>query len=357
MSETSENELWRNFLIGDHFVSTDSMTMIAKNEALIAIEEWEDAYYAFIRLKDGKWSIEAQDYDTRIEIIVNLHNRFDITANADIEMMFINCEGIVTFTGSDETRNIYQELGFNHHFLKYFSRVKLFDDRLILIGASLIVEYKDGKFKNISNNLFSMCDAINSDKKESFYNQRDVLLVDNSYFALGSYHHYNNNVDVNPQMVFHHRTVDDYEWKKVPLKLAKAKCRLNTAKSLIHEGDFILIYSDFYLAHYNIKTGEISYTEYDELPAEYIVKYNEKTYQSVGDYIFDISTGRNILENFEKRHGEDLRFFTQYEIFEDILYVFGPLASLIAIDKENIEIFPLPEVDMDSDNTSSNDNF
>lgn len=345
MVETAVED-WGIFEYNDGRLVTTSMTIIASNFACIAVHFDNEFHHMtedltrIIKFENGQWS--ATDYEENIEIVVNLRGQSKITNDDTIYMVFINSEGIAYFIGENNRQtDIYQAIGLQHDFVKSFWKSILIDDRLILLNCGLIIVYKEGSFINITNNLYYKHCIL--DQNLEFYDFRfdDIIFSDDTYYLAGFLKH-------NRILLYKKDQEDD--WHKIEIKnLSGSFC------GFVDEGEFILLYTTYYVLKINKKTHEVTYHSNDLDRFEFYVKCNDCIYGITTDRIMNLTRKIDLLKTYKKTTNREISFYEKYEVFDDVLYVFGPLGSFIAIDKnDQVTLFPAPEMVIDVDTDISN---
>lgn len=179
---TSEN--WELFECDDHlpdngFFATDALSVVGEDLICIAasFEDYTDvvACTRLYKFNHGVWT--AEDMEEQIVSAVNLRDRYDITADHTINMLFITDEGRVFTVGAENNQFFLRDkIKMNDDRFVSFMNQKLIGDKLLLFGFNLIVEYSHGEWKNISENLYQWS------PDDPSYTVYDIAFINGEYF-------------------------------------------------------------------------------------------------------------------------------------------------------------------------------
>lgn len=326
VNATSED--WKIFETDDGFFVTDALSVVGEDLICIAASFEYTSRIEYTRLykfNHGVWT--AEDMDERIVSAVNLRGRYDITADNNINMLFVTYEGRVFTVGAENKQFFLQDkITINNDMLVSFIYQKIIDDKLLLFGLDLIVEYSHGQWENISDNLYQWT------LDDKSYGVDDIEFINGEYFLYGG---------DGDRIILYMRRLGEKNWIDLNLRFELP----NSIMNMVHQDDFLYIFSGKKIGKMDLKTKEITYSQFPPVRADDVVFYNGSFLGLNLRDIFNLSDhNRSILPDYEQKWNKNISFLIRYEIFNDILYVFGVRGSLIKINKDKVEIFEMPNL-------------
>ena len=333
VNATSED--WKIFETDDGFFEIDALSVVGEDLICIAASFMGTARIEYTRLykfDHGMWT--AEDMDEQIISAVNLCGRYDITADETINMLFVTYEGRVFTVGAENNQYFLQDkITINNDMLVSFMNQKIIDDKLFLFGLDLIVEYSHGQWQNISDKLYRWT------LDDQSYSFDDIEVIDGEYFLYGG---------DGDRLLLLMRPVGKKNWVDLNLQFEMP----NSLQNMVHRDDFLYIFSGKNIGKMDLKTKEITYSRFPPIRAKFPPIHADKVVFYNGSFlginwrdIFNLSdNNRSILPDYEQKWNKNISFFIKYEIFNDILYVFGVRGSLIKINKDEVAIFEMPNL-------------